>query len=85
MVEIVECRNDWVLQAETPHPPTHLSIGSGKDIPPMDRNGKADPYLKVTILPERKPKFETKVKRNELSPVYNEAFLFQVRQLAPLA
>jgi len=44
----------------------------------MDRNGKADPYMKVTVLPERKPKYETKVKRNELSPVYNEAFQFQI-------
>lgn len=44
----------------------------------MDRNGMSDPYMKVTILPERKPKFETKIKRNTLNPGYNETFLFNV-------
>lgn len=39
----------------------------------------SDPYMKVTMLPERKPKFETKIKRNTLNPIYNETFSFNVR------
>ena len=48
-----------------------------KDLPAMDRNGMSDPYIKVTILPERKPKFETRIKRNTLNPVFNETFIFK--------
>lgn len=44
----------------------------------MDRNGMSDPYIKLSILPERKPKFETKIKRNNLNPTFNETFQFNV-------
>uniref|UniRef100_A0A914D2G6 C2 domain-containing protein n=1 Tax=Acrobeloides nanus TaxID=290746 RepID=A0A914D2G6_9BILA len=44
----------------------------------MDRNGMSDPYIKLTILPERKPKFSTKVQRNCLNPVFNETFFVNI-------
>lgn len=34
--------------------------------------------MKITILPDRKPKFETKIKRNDLNPQFNETFRFNV-------
>uniref|UniRef100_A0A1I8B8X7 C2 domain-containing protein n=1 Tax=Meloidogyne hapla TaxID=6305 RepID=A0A1I8B8X7_MELHA len=32
-------------------------------------NYENDPYIKLTISPERKPKFETRIKRNTLNPI----------------
>jgi Ca2+-dependent lipid-binding protein len=44
----------------------------------MDRNNSSDPYIKLTLLPDKKPKFSTKIKRNDLNPVFEETFLFNV-------
>lgn len=40
-------------------------------------SGTSDPYVKVYLMPEKK-KFETKVHRKTLNPVFNETFLFKV-------
>jgi synaptotagmin-1 len=55
-----------------------VTIVECRDLPAMDRNGMSDPYIKLCILPERKPKYETKIKRNNLNPVYNETFQFNI-------
>ena len=44
----------------------------------MDMNGTSDPYVKVYVLPDRKKKFETKVHRKTLNPVFNENFNFKI-------
>lgn len=44
----------------------------------MDRNGSSDPYVKLTLLPEKKHKFSTKIKHNDLNPFFDETFLFNV-------
>lgn len=49
-----------------------------KRLPAMDNNGMSDPYLKVTILPEKRPKFETRIIRNCLNPLFDETFLFNI-------
>lgn len=38
----------------------------------------SDPYVKLCLLPEGKQKFETKIKRKNLNPVFNEMFAFNV-------
>ncbi|KHJ95082.1 C2 domain protein [Oesophagostomum dentatum] len=53
-----------------------VTILDAHGLPAMDRNGMSDPYVKLCILPERKQKYETKIIRNSLNPVYNETFLF---------
>ncbi|VDK53040.1 unnamed protein product [Anisakis simplex] len=55
-----------------------VTVIEGKDLPAMDRNGMSDPYVKLVILPEGKQKFETKIKRNNLNPVFDETFAFSI-------
>jgi synaptotagmin-1 len=44
----------------------------------MDMSGTSDPYVKVYVLPDKKKKFETKVYRKTLNPIFNETFIFKV-------
>uniref|UniRef100_A0A7E4ULM9 Synaptotagmin-6 n=1 Tax=Panagrellus redivivus TaxID=6233 RepID=A0A7E4ULM9_PANRE len=55
-----------------------VTILECKKLPAMDRNGMSDPYIKLCIMPDRKPKFETKIKRNNLNPIFNETFQFSI-------
>ena len=57
-----------------------LSVGviQACDLPAMDMGGTSDPYVKVYISPDKKKKFETKVHRKTLNPVFNETFVFKV-------
>lgn len=47
------------------------------DLAAMDMGGTSDPYVKVYLLPDKKKKFETKVHRKTLNPVFNETFNFK--------
>ena len=49
-----------------------------QDLPAMDLGGMSDPYVKVYLLPDKNKKFETKVHRKTLEPVFNESFKFNV-------
>ncbi|XP_072025953.1 synaptotagmin-1-like isoform X2 [Amphiura filiformis] len=57
-----------------------LTVGviQAADLPGMDFSGTSDPYVKVYLLPDKKKKFETKVHRKTLNPVFNETFTFKV-------
>ncbi|CAH8602207.1 unnamed protein product [Schistosoma mattheei] len=57
-----------------------LTVGviQATDLPGMDLSGTSDPYVKVFLLPEKKKKYETKVHRKTLNPVFNETFVFKV-------
>lgn len=44
----------------------------------MDSGGTSDPYVKVYVLPDKKKKFDTKVQKKNLNPVFNESFVFKV-------
>ena len=48
------------------------------ELPPTDwSTGATDPFVKVYLLPEKKPKFETKVHRKNCDPKFNETFVFK--------
>ena len=47
----------------------------------MDRGGTSDPYVKVYLLPDKKTKYESKVQRKTLNPVFNEKYAFKVYTL----
>ncbi|XP_060597978.1 synaptotagmin-1-like isoform X2 [Ruditapes philippinarum] len=55
----------------------NVTVNAAKDLPGMDTTGMSDPYVVVSILSEKK-KFQTKVKRKTLNPVFNETFVFKV-------
>lgn len=42
----------------------------------MDAGGTSDPYVKLWVHPNKKPKFCTKKLKKTLNPVYNETFTF---------
>ncbi len=48
------------------------------DLISMDSGGTSDPYVKVFILPDKKKKYDTKVHKKTLNPVFNESFVFKV-------
>ena len=55
-----------------------VTVNEAQELMAMDMGGTSDPYVKVFLLPDKKKKFETKVHRKTLNPVFNEAFTFKV-------
>ncbi|XP_026099284.1 synaptotagmin-2-like isoform X1 [Carassius auratus] len=57
-----------------------LTVGilQAADLLSMDSGGTSDPYVKVFILPDKKKKFDTKVHKKTLNPVFNETFNFKI-------
>jgi len=55
-----------------------VDVIQAEDLPACDAGGTSDPYCKVYLLPDKKKKFETKVHRKTLNPVFNESFTFKV-------
>lgn len=59
---------------------TVLIVGviEAQALPAMDLCGTSDPYVKLYLMPDKKKKFETKVHRKTLDPIFNETFNFKV-------
>lgn len=57
-----------------------VGILQAQDLAAMDMGGTSDPYVKIFLLPDKKKKYETKVQRKNLCPVFNETFIFKVPQ-----
>ncbi|XP_076324051.1 synaptotagmin-10-like isoform X2 [Tachypleus tridentatus] len=49
-----------------------------RDLPVKDFTGPSDPYIKIYLQPDRNKKFQTRVHRKNLNPVFNETFVFGV-------
>lgn len=62
------------------HSRSQLTIGilQAADLLSMDSGGTSDPYVKVLLLPDKKKKYDTKVHKKTLNPVFNESFVFKV-------
>ncbi|XP_059080048.1 synaptotagmin-7-like isoform X2 [Tigriopus californicus] len=54
-----------------------LKIIQARDLAAKDTNGLSDPYVRVTLLPDKKHRLETKIKRRTLNPRWNETFYFE--------
>ena len=59
-----------------------VEVIQAQELPAMDMSGTSDPYVKVYVLPDKKKKFETKVYRKTLNPIFNETFVFKVGEKA---
>ncbi|CAL8078707.1 unnamed protein product [Orchesella dallaii] len=55
-----------------------VTVIQAEDLPALDMGGTSDPYVKVYLLPDKKKKFETKVHRKTLNPIFNETFNFKL-------
>jgi len=58
-------------------------VFQAKDLPAMDLSGTSDPYVRVKLLPDKKHRLDTKVKRRTLNPRWNETLYFQGRFIQP--
>lgn len=54
-----------------------VTVIQAEELPALDMGGTSDPYVKVYLLPDKKKKFETKVHRKTLNPVFQEMFTFK--------
>ncbi|CAB1315176.1 unnamed protein product [Coregonus sp. 'balchen'] len=55
-----------------------VNILKAFDLPAKDLCGSSDPYVKIYLLPDRKRKFQTRVHRKTLNPIFDESFQFTV-------
>ena len=55
-----------------------VTIIDACNLPPMDADGKADPYIEVSLRPGQK-KFSTTIKPNSLNPTFNETEELPIR------
>ncbi|XP_044287528.1 synaptotagmin-4 isoform X2 [Varanus komodoensis] len=54
-----------------------VNIKEARGLPAMDEQSMtSDPYIKMTILPEKKHKVKTRVMRKTLDPAFDETFTF---------
>ncbi|XP_070541608.1 synaptotagmin-7-like [Ptychodera flava] len=54
-----------------------VKIFKAVNLPAKDFSGTSDPFVKIMLLPDKKHKLETKIKRKKLNPIWNETFLFE--------
>ncbi|XP_007431740.1 synaptotagmin-2 [Python bivittatus] len=57
-----------------------VGVKQAADLKAMDSGGTSDPYVIVFLTSDIRKKYETKVHRKTLNPVFNESFVFQVSQ-----
>jgi len=66
------CEYDFTLQE------LKVTIIECADLPPSDwSTGLTDPFVKLYLLPDKKPKYETKVHRKNLNPKFDQTFIFK--------
>lgn len=54
-----------------------VKILKATGLPAKDFSGTSDPFVKIILLPDKKHKLETRVKRKNLNPTWNEVFTFE--------
>ena len=55
----------------------HIILFQASNLPAMDLFGTSDPFVKCYLLPDRKRKLETKIRRKTLNPIWNEVLSFE--------
>ncbi|NXN19816.1 SYT1 protein, partial [Indicator maculatus] len=57
-----------------------VGVKQAADLKAMDSGGTSDPYVIVYLTSDTTKRYETKVYRKTLNPIFNESFTFQVPQ-----
>ncbi|NXH10832.1 SYT1 protein, partial [Bucco capensis] len=57
-----------------------VGVKQAAELKAMDSGGTSDPYVIIYLTSDTKKKYETKVYRKTLNPVFNESFNLQVTQ-----
>ena len=60
-----------------------LRVMRAVELPAKDFSGTSDPYVKIMLLPDKKHKLQTNIKRRNLNPRWNEVFAFEGRLQQP--
>ncbi|XP_034977460.1 synaptotagmin-8 [Zootoca vivipara] len=57
-----------------------VGVKQAADLKAMDSGGTSDPYVIAYLTSDMRKKYETKVYRKTLNPVFNESFVFKIPQ-----
>ncbi|NWS80637.1 SYT1 protein, partial [Toxostoma redivivum] len=57
-----------------------VGVKQAVELKAMDSGGTSDPYVIVYLTSDMRKRYETKVYRKTLNPIFNESFTFQVPQ-----
>ncbi|NXT00985.1 SYT1 protein, partial [Jacana jacana] len=57
-----------------------VGVKQAAELKAMDSRGTSDPYVIVYLTSDMKKKYETKVHRKTLNPIFNESFTFLIPQ-----
>ncbi|XP_032547024.1 synaptotagmin-8 [Chiroxiphia lanceolata] len=76
------CRGKLQYSLEYNFRTQELKVGvkQAVELKAMDSGGTSDPYVIVYLTSDMKKRYETKVYRKTLNPIFNESFTFQVPQ-----
>lgn len=54
-----------------------VKIMRAEGLAAKDLSGTSDPYVKISLLPDKKHTLSTNIKRKNLNPRWNEVFAFE--------
>lgn len=57
-----------------------VTLLSACELPLSAKKGHVNPFAKVRLLPEKTPKFVTKMQKNNPNPLFNELFIFPAKK-----
>jgi len=61
-----------------------VKIIKAEGLAAKDLSGTSDPYVKISLLPDKKHTLSTNIKRKNLNPRWNEVFAFEGKLFLPL-
>lgn len=56
-----------------------VRLHEAEDLQPRDFSGTADPYARIRFLPDRQNRWQTRIHKRTLNPVFDEDFVFEAK------
>ncbi|KAI1292159.1 Synaptotagmin-C [Halotydeus destructor] len=57
-----------------------VTLLSAAELPLSVKKGHVNPFAKVRLMPEKAPKFVTRMQKNNANPLFNELFIFPAKR-----